>query len=76
MPGEKGKIVQGKRAKYAVYLGDKVRIFKIDSDRIRLSTDNLIVSINSDGRVTNGQRLYKILNVLYQSEHRVKRNKR
>ncbi len=76
MPGEKGKISQGKSAKIAVYLGDKVRIFKIDSDRIRLSTDNLIASINSNGRVTNGQRLYKILNVLYQREHRGKRNKR
>ena len=70
MPGNRGKIVQSPKAKVAVYLSDVVRMFKKDDDRIMLSTEDLIASINKDGLVTNGKRLYKILNTLYKREHR------
>lgn len=70
MPGKNKRIMQGERAKVTIYLGDKVRMFKVSDDRIRLSTAKLIASINKDGCVTNGRRLYKILNILYKSEHR------
>lgn len=70
MPGKKGRIVQGKKAKVAVYLSDVVRMFKKGDNRIRLSTYDLIASISKDGRVTNGKRLYSILNTLYKREHR------
>ncbi|MFC1755721.1 hypothetical protein ACFL96_20415 [Thermoproteota archaeon] len=70
MPGKKGKITQSKKAKVAVYLSDVVRMFKMEDNRIRFSTEKLIASINKDGRVTNGKRLYKILDTLYKREHR------
>lgn len=70
MPGEKGKILQGKKAKYAIYLSDVVRMFKKHDDRIVLSTQELIASIAKDGSVTNGKRLYKIVHALYKREHR------
>jgi hypothetical protein len=70
MPGEKSKIIQSKKAKVAIYLSDVVRMFKKNDDRIRLSNKELIVSINKNGVVTNGKRLYKILNALYEREHR------
>jgi hypothetical protein len=75
MPGNRGKIVQSPKAKVAVYLSDVVRMFKKDDDRIRLATEDLIVSINKDGSVTNGKRLYKILDILYKREHRKSRKK-
>ncbi len=70
MPGKRGKIVQSPKAKVAVYLSDVVRMFKKGDERIRLSTKDLIAAINKDGRVTNGKRLYRILNTLYKREHR------
>ena len=73
MTGKKGKIIQGKRARYTVYLGEKVRIFKMNDKRIRLSMDDLIASISENGSVTSGRRLYKILDTLYKSEHQTKK---
>lgn len=75
MPGEKGRIIQGKKAKVSVYLGNSVRMFKKGDDRIRLATEDLIASINKDGRVTNSKRLYKILDILYKREHIKSRKK-
>ncbi len=73
MPGMRGEIFQGKRAKYSIYLGKKVRMFKMSDKRLRLSTDTLIASVSESGSVTNGRRLYRILNVLYKSEHSPKK---
>ena len=70
MPGIHKRIIQGKKAKVTIFLGEKVRMFKVGDDRIRLSTSSLIASINKNGCVTNGRRLYKILSILYKSEHR------
>lgn len=70
MPGEKGKIIQSPKGKFAIYLSDVVRMFRYSDDGIRLATEKLIVSVNRDGHVTNGKRLYKILHMLYEREHR------
>ncbi|MDD5129725.1 MAG: hypothetical protein PHS66_01540 [Candidatus Omnitrophica bacterium] len=69
MPGAKGKIIQSPKGRFAIYLSDVVRMFKYGDDGIRLATKDLIVSVNSDGQVTNGKRLYKILHTLYEREH-------
>lgn len=69
MPGKKGYIVQSPRAKYAIYLSDVVRMFKYNDDGMRLATKDLIASVNKDGHVTSGKRLYEILNTLYEREH-------
>jgi hypothetical protein len=70
MAGEKGKIRQGKKAQVAIYLGNAVRMFKKASGRIVLSTSKQIVSLTKQGNVTNGKRLFDILNALYESEHK------
>ena len=73
MPGEKGEIIQSKEGNGdAIYLSDVVRIFKTSDDRIRFSTKKLIASINKDGSVTCGKRLYKILDTLYKREDKRK----
>ena len=69
MPGEKGKIIQSAKGKYAIYLSDVVRMFKYSDDGIRLATKDLIVSVNKAGKVTSGKRLYEILHALYEREH-------
>ena len=70
MPGKKGKIIQCTRGNFAIYLSDVVRMFRYRDDGIRLATKDFIVSVNKEGNVTNGKRLYKILNMLYEREHR------
>lgn len=70
MPGRKGEITQGKRAKLAIYLGDATRMFKKTKDRIYFSNEGEIVSINKDGKITDGKKLFRILNSLYKREHK------
>ena len=69
MPGKRGQIIQSPRGRFAIYLSDVVRMFKYSDNGIRLATKDLIISVNEDGHVTNGKRLYKILNMLYEREH-------